>query len=716
MKIRNRHKNYYQRNFMNSKFNKQPPSFAPGPFYLVRILKASQVQLKFSIALKIILSSLFLVCFSPAHAALTDACKIGQWTGIVGTLSGDEPPEATGDMISGGVMRIPPSLSSDGYYWTRFRLAIPSNLSGDNARLEVKLKDPDSEGGIGAYDTSLWIAGNGDGVTDKSAGVVLMGDSWGQYWDGLYAVDSNVTQIPELVIPLDDWHTIAIESKGGMFSVYNDNVKIKDLAYSGQIGAIKYIEIDFKGSGSIDDVKLYEKGTLVLHDNFDSVSSAQFSCNITPNSFRGEQKFKNDSAMAHLNVGEYRYYYFPKQAKSNTVVDLTVTTGNCDLYGYAALAKPSDIYINPHSKSTNVSGNEQFSFMPTKQGYYYVLVKAETACDFSPPTVNNKAIKLVSKHTISLDKESTIGIISTGTMDLQGMLLTSNGDYVTDLDHADHISHNYETFKPYKKGVTPATMTATNFMITAGDENGVENLTKRRVLPAGNYDLLVSPDVDAKGKPALDTAQYGVLVLKRPEVTDSVPVQSNDFANDFFTGLNLLLGDGDTANDYMDIYVRSLYPHLVGTNWGNTVAFLNVPKERQCKAVNNFHLQYVLNNGGYMNTDTAIRAKWKNDEGFSLLGGTGNGRGIIIYNSYSKLNDLGVIHRGDVFAKNRGTYNHYGLYFEDSQLDATDSESTQIIDANGSGDGKLHIVPASIRRADLYVKNSWKVARPTALQ
>lgn len=64
---------------MNNNFNNKPPSFVPGPFYLFLILKTSQVQSKFSIALKVILSSLFLVCFSPAHAALTDGL-VAYWS------------------------------------------------------------------------------------------------------------------------------------------------------------------------------------------------------------------------------------------------------------------------------------------------------------------------------------------------------------------------------------------------------------------------------------------------------------------------------------------------------------------------------------------------------------------------------------------------------------------------------------------------------------
>ncbi len=64
---------------MNSNFNNKPPSFALGLFYLFRKLKTSLVQSKFSIALKIIVSSLFLVCFSPAHAALTDGL-VAYWS------------------------------------------------------------------------------------------------------------------------------------------------------------------------------------------------------------------------------------------------------------------------------------------------------------------------------------------------------------------------------------------------------------------------------------------------------------------------------------------------------------------------------------------------------------------------------------------------------------------------------------------------------------
>jgi|GEM_PF-1924587 len=215
-----------------------------------------------------------------AHADLN--CNTENWTAVVGTLSGDEAPENNSDVISGGIMRIPPSLSSNGYYWTRFRLPIPLGFSGDDAKLEVRVKNSSAEGGIAAYDTSLWIAGNGDGTADKSAGVVLMGDSWGQSWDGLYAVDSNIRQIPELILSLNDWHVITIETKNGMLSVYNDGVKIKELFYSGKVGMIKYVEVSFKGSGSIDELKLYEKEEIVTHDTFDNVSSRIQVCKNTP--------------------------------------------------------------------------------------------------------------------------------------------------------------------------------------------------------------------------------------------------------------------------------------------------------------------------------------------------------------------------------------------------------------------------------------------------
>lgn len=206
-------------------------------------------------------------------------CQIGQWTGTVNTLNGIEPAESVENMVSNGVMRIPPSLASTSYYWTQFKLAVPSNFSGDNAKLEVKLKDPYSEGGIGAYDTWVNIIGSGDSTTDKVAGVNLMGDSWGQYWNAIYAGDSIIRSIPELVVPLDNWHTVTVETNNNILSIYYDGSKIKELSYTGQVGNIKYIDIGFKGSGSIDDVTLYENDNLVLQDTFNKVSDTQLFCN-----------------------------------------------------------------------------------------------------------------------------------------------------------------------------------------------------------------------------------------------------------------------------------------------------------------------------------------------------------------------------------------------------------------------------------------------------
>jgi hypothetical protein len=114
-------------------------------------------------------------------------------------------------------------------------------------------------------------------VTNRSAlASFFTGTNWGGAdFDDLYFVGVFFTT-EKKAIP--DWRTIAMETKNGVLSMYDNGTKIKEFPYTGKIGEIKFIGIYFSGSGSIDEVKLFEKGNLITHDTFDSVSSTKQAC------------------------------------------------------------------------------------------------------------------------------------------------------------------------------------------------------------------------------------------------------------------------------------------------------------------------------------------------------------------------------------------------------------------------------------------------------
>lgn len=288
-------------------------------------------------------------------------------------------------------------------------------------------------------------------------------------------------------------------------------------------------------------------------------------------------------------------------------------------------------------------------------------------------------------YRFTLTSPTAIGIISTGGMDLKATLFQvmpdGSREYAVDLDHPNHISSSYTDAAGIKQK---------NFMIRPGEDDG----TGKRTLAAGTYDLAVRPENTSAQK-----VSFGILMLTRPQSS-----------NEFFNGLTLLLNDDDITNDFLDIYVKALYPDLypsqntntATTNWGSTVTYGGVHWSRQCKALDNFFLTYILG-VPHMEGDCKIDANLKSNVDDLLLG-----TGTLIYNDNSNpvFGSLNEVLGGDVWVKrinlvcSKGVYvsgyNHYGL--------AIDADN--IIDANFCGKGQLCIAPINVRQPSKLVAPS----------
>ncbi len=195
-----------------------------------------------------------------------------------------------------------------------------------------------------------------------------------------------------------------------------------------------------------------------------------------------------------------------------------------------------------------------------------------------------------------------------------------------------------------------------------------------------------------------------------------------------------LLNDGDTSNDYLDVYVKALYPEFYGNvdtltassdYTGGCNDYKGISKYRQCRAMVQFYIHYILEKGWLCGTDSDIQStKWLTfddadnncvaDNDYIMQVGEGTliyhssdsfgsscGSGDYLYNPSTNTVSRGsgnltdYVVQGDIFVDNY--YGHYGLIYD----------GNNVLDANWGLDGKIHKALSDTRGTD-----NWKVARP----
>ncbi len=321
-------------------------------------------------------------------------------------------------------------------------------------------------------------------------------------------------------------------------------------------------------------------------------------------------------------------------------------------------------------------------------------------------------------YSFTLNEQSSVAILSAGSsMDLKGSLTDADGNPKKDLD-GNYVASGYIDIGSCVclddcKG---------EGQIYQNDGKGhpQDNFMFRADLEPGTYILEVSPEHE--NTPT--QGEFSIVLLKRPTNSE-----------EFFAGMEALLSDEDSANDYLDIYVKALYPEYYKTLDSPESEFRyaetnyccqSVCAERQCKALTKFYLGVILGRTTpTMYTDGYIAEEWStfDDSANNCIADYDyilQGHADLIYHSTESFGtpecDSGdyfydpgqgsvfrgdsyelayFIQRGDIFVKDMG--NHYGLIYN----------STEVLDANFSAPGRLAKVNITDRDT-----NSWKVVRP----
>ncbi len=215
-----------------------------------------------------LLLCLFLTITSPGKAQCN---ATSPWLGSYGVWSG---PGAGGGNLnpaqfnSGGIFKIPTSylvLNNPDHLLFRTSFHFRDTVCiTDNFSFEARVKNPDSEGGRDAYDTRIEILGSG-----MNAGCNLMGAAWAQSYNSAWVGGTSTNNQAGLVVDLNDWAVIKMEFNNGVLHYSRDDEEFFQLPYSGNICNIYGFNFTFKGSGSIDWVKLTDGyGNVVYFEDF----------------------------------------------------------------------------------------------------------------------------------------------------------------------------------------------------------------------------------------------------------------------------------------------------------------------------------------------------------------------------------------------------------------------------------------------------------------
>ena len=169
-------------------------------------------------------------------------------------------------LVTQGYMRVVPEKDNrtDGNYYYRSNnvISLPDGFSGDDMKLEARIKTGSETVGDYAYDTTLNVWNTGARL---SANWLPTGTF---QWDFVFSGETQKFYIPELNFSLNQWHILSVETKGGVAHVYLDGEKIKSISYTGLNGLARSLSLVFKGTGFVDWMHLYHDGKLVFYDHF----------------------------------------------------------------------------------------------------------------------------------------------------------------------------------------------------------------------------------------------------------------------------------------------------------------------------------------------------------------------------------------------------------------------------------------------------------------
>ncbi len=171
--------------------------------------------------------------------------------------------------INNGALRLPHNSSS---YFTNFEFNSPICVT-NNFSFEYRLRNAPQYGGQAAYDVGFGMT-----TPQGELGASLMSnDLGGLPWTFIAVNGQRKYGLPFLVRNLNEYSVIKISCFNNVASFFHNDTLLASTPYIGQICTISQLKFWFKGSGSIDWIKVtnLDDNKITYFEDFTSCSNIQ---------------------------------------------------------------------------------------------------------------------------------------------------------------------------------------------------------------------------------------------------------------------------------------------------------------------------------------------------------------------------------------------------------------------------------------------------------
>lgn len=145
------------------------------------------------------------------------------------------------------------------------------NYDLNNLMFEARIKNSKDEGGISCYDVSFDLNGIHNNIL-KGVSFNLLEPgctNWARLQIGELSFNPDFYDLSHSGVNLNDWKVIKAKISDGKFVVYADGKVLYNIPFKEDLGKLQFIQVLFKGNGSLDYFKMYSSDNFLLfEDNF----------------------------------------------------------------------------------------------------------------------------------------------------------------------------------------------------------------------------------------------------------------------------------------------------------------------------------------------------------------------------------------------------------------------------------------------------------------
>jgi hypothetical protein len=218
----------------------------------------------------------------PAYTKAQPPCDPTLWVGSTASSNGCNNVIPNSNQFinvgNSGTARIPANLACNNtYYWTNFlyngTLCVPNN----NFAVEVRVRNAAGAGnGIADYDTQLDVFGV-TATGPLNSGMRLLQTGFRQQFTGVWAGNVQITNQPNLLQNVNAWGIMRIQFVNNTAQFLFNGVLLQQIAYTGNICSISGLNMNFKGSGDFDWIRVVDGANAELwREDFTTNCSTPF--------------------------------------------------------------------------------------------------------------------------------------------------------------------------------------------------------------------------------------------------------------------------------------------------------------------------------------------------------------------------------------------------------------------------------------------------------